>query len=141
MTEERLGIGHTAAGGEPRIGIFWMIATKTGLQLLTASCAVSKAEPYGDCLTFGPGQYQVWQSWRRTRNLPAAARPIVRTYEYEDWPRGRIVFDCAKDRFMLYADRKLIAAEIINRICDCFHLPKERTSIETDSHYRSTEAI
>ena len=113
----------------------------SGLQLLTASVAMSEAEPYGDCLTYGPGHYHVWLGWRRTRDLTPSAHATVQAYEYEDWPRGRIVFDRARDRFMLYADRKLIAAEIIGRICDRFRLPEDRTLIETDSHYRSTEAI
>jgi hypothetical protein len=93
MTEEIL----------PHVGIFWMVSAPSGAQLLAASCLLSEAEPYGDCLTFGPGHYQVWQGWRRSRELDAAARAIVRAYEYEDWPRGRIVFDHSQDRFVLSA--------------------------------------
>jgi hypothetical protein len=63
----------------------------------------------------------------------------VRSCEYEDWPRGRIVFDRSKDRFVLYADRKLMAAETIARIREHFHLPMDRTSVEGDFHYQSRE--
>jgi hypothetical protein len=38
-------------------------------------------------------------------------RAIVQSYEYEVWPRGRIVFDRARDPFVLYADRKLLTPE------------------------------
>jgi hypothetical protein len=35
-------------------------------------------------------------------------RALVRSYEYEDWPRGPIVFDQSRDLFIIYADRKLL---------------------------------
>jgi len=132
-----------SAGGpeEPRVGIFWIIGTKAGPKLLTASCRLAEAEPYGDCLTFGPGHYQVWRNWRSSRELEAAARAVVREYEYEEWPRGRVVFDRATQHFVLYADRKLMEVENIERIAECFQLPSDSISVEGDCHYRSTEVI
>jgi hypothetical protein len=47
----------------------------------------------------------------------------VRSYEYEDWPRGRVVLDRARDVFILYADRKLLTSATIARIATQFHLP------------------
>jgi hypothetical protein len=41
---------------------------------------------------------------------------LIRADEYEDWPRGRIMFDQSKDRFVLYADRKLMLPGTIARI-------------------------
>jgi hypothetical protein len=43
-------------------------------------------------------------------------RVIVRSHEYEDWPRGRIVFDRTRDQFIPYADRKLLTPATIARI-------------------------
>jgi hypothetical protein len=65
----------------------------------------------------------------------------VRSYEYEDWPRGRIVFDRARELFLLYADRKLMAPAIIERVKTQFHLPAERTEIQWDFHYQSAETM
>lgn len=126
---------------EPHVGIFWIVGTPAGSQLLTASCTLSEAEPYGDCLTFGPGHYHVWQNWRRSRDLEAVARAVVRDYEYEEWPRGRVVFDRANERFVLYSDKKLMGAVTISRICERFQLPADRVVVEGDTHYQSTEAI
>jgi hypothetical protein len=67
-----------------------------------------------------------------------ALRALVRSYEYEGWPGGRIVFDRARDLFVLYADRKLMTPATIARIEIQFHLPAERTEIQRDFHYQST---
>jgi hypothetical protein len=105
----------------------------------SAGCPLDQAEPYGDCLTYGPGHYETWARRRRDQTVDPALRAIVRSYEYEDWPRGRIVFDRARDLFILYADRKLQTPETIAYIATQFHLPAERTEIQTDFHYQSKE--
>ena len=90
---------------------------------------MDQAEPYGDFLTYGVGHYETWAQWRRDRKVDPALRAIVRSYEYEDWPRGRIVFDRSRDLFILYADRKLMTPEMIARLATQFHLPEERTEM------------
>ena len=77
--------------------------------------------------------------WRRDRKVNPALRAIVRSYEYEDWPRGRIVFDRSRDLFILYADRKLMTPATIARIETQFHVPEEHTEVQSDLHYQSTE--
>ena len=108
-------------------------------RLLTAGCPLDQAEPYGDCLTYGPGHYETWAHWRRDRTVDPALRALVRSYEYEDWPRGRIVFDRSRDLFIIYADRKLLTPATIARIATQFHLPAERTEVTSDLHYQSNE--
>ena len=66
-------------------------------------------------------------------------KALARSSEYEDWPRGRIVFDRLRDLFILYADRKLITPATIARIATQFHLPAERTEVQTDLHYQSPQ--
>ena len=91
-------------------------------------------------LTFADGHYTVWERWRRAgRGADAGLLRLVRSFEYEDWPRGRVVFDRVGDRFTLYADRKLIQADTIAHIARRFLLPAERTDVQTDFHYQSQE--
>jgi hypothetical protein len=66
-------------------------------------------------------------------------RALVRSYEYEDWPRGRIVFDRSRDLYILYADRKLLTLAMIARIATHFHLLVERAEVQSDVHYQSKE--
>jgi hypothetical protein len=102
----------------PHVGIFWVVQTSNGqARLLATACPLDQAEPYGDCLTYGPGHYETWAHWRRDRTVDPALRALVRSYEYEDWPRGRIVFDRSRDLFITYADRKLTTPSQPNFIC------------------------
>jgi hypothetical protein len=93
----------TVPGETPHVGIFWLVQTSNGeARPLAAGCPLDQAEPYGDCLTYGPGHYETWAHWRRDKTMDPALRAIVRSYEYEDWPRGRIVFDRARDLFIMW---------------------------------------
>jgi hypothetical protein len=49
------------------------------------------------------------------------------------------VFDQSKDRFVLYADRKLMLPATIARIQKQFSISAEQTTVETDLHYQSSE--
>jgi hypothetical protein len=66
----------------PHVGIFWVVQTSNGeARLLAAGCPLDLAEPYGDCLTYGPGHYEIWDHWRRDRTVEPALRALVRLYE------------------------------------------------------------
>jgi hypothetical protein len=59
----------------PQVGIFWLVqATEDEARLLTAGCPLDQAEPYGDCLTYGPGHYETWARRRRARTV----EPVLR---------------------------------------------------------------
>jgi hypothetical protein len=109
-------VNGTAQRDTPHLGIFWLVQTSNDeARLLAAGCPLDQAEPYGDCLTYSPGHYEAWAHWRRDRTVDSALRALARSYEYEDWPRGRIVFDRARDLFIIYADRKLMTPAMIAR--------------------------
>jgi hypothetical protein len=73
----------------PHLGIFWVVQTTDGkAKLLTTGCPLDQAEPYGDCLTYGPGHYETWTQWRRDKAVDPALRAMVGSYEYNGWPRG-----------------------------------------------------
>jgi hypothetical protein len=75
--------------------------------------------------------------WRKAGITEPSLRALIRVYEYEDWPRGRIVYDRSKDHSILYAESKLMVRETIVIIREHFHLPADHTSIEGDFHYQS----
>ena len=121
-------IGADAADN-PSVGIFWVVQTGSGaVHLLTVGCSLEAAEPYGDFLTFPDGHLEVWEQWRRAKDSVASLRATVRSFEYEEWPRGRIVFGQLKRPFVLYTDRKLLSPETIARIQKRFAIPAEKTT-------------
>jgi hypothetical protein len=135
-----LSMNATAPPTTPHVGIFWVAQTSDAkARLLPAGCPLDQAEPYGDCLTYSPGHYETWDHLRRDRTVDPALRAIVRSCEYEDWPRGRIVFDRSRDLFILYADRKLLTPAMIARIKAQFNLPAEHTEVQSDWHYQSKD--
>jgi hypothetical protein len=125
---------------QPSVGIFWAVQRSAReTRPLSTGCSLEAAEPYGDFRTFPDGHYNVSEVWRTLRDPDAALRALVRTFEYEDWPRGRIVFDQMKKLFILYADRKLMLPDTITQIQARFALSPDKTIVETDFHYQCHE--
>jgi NAD(P)-dependent dehydrogenase (short-subunit alcohol dehydrogenase family) len=46
--------------------------TEGEARLLAAGCPLDQVEPYGDCLTYGPGHYETWDHWRRDKTINPA---------------------------------------------------------------------
>ena len=124
---------------QPSVGIFWLVAMPDGqARLLATGCSLDGAEAYGDFLTFADGHYEVWECWRRTRSRDAELSGLVRNFEYEYWPRGRIVFDRENNSFTLYADRKLMRDDVLAAIRRKFCISEQPTSTKSDFHYQSS---
>jgi hypothetical protein len=68
-------------GKAPNLGIFWVVEAKDGeARLLASGCSLEQSEPYGDCLTYGSGHYEIWTQWRNDRNADKTLRAIARAY-------------------------------------------------------------
>jgi hypothetical protein len=120
------------------VGIFWAVQEQgSPATLVEHRCSLIEAEPYGTMLTCGHAHYDVWEQWRKT-----SGRAAIAASEYEEWPRGRIVYDRENDRFILYADAQILRdAALITAIHDKFGLPMERTDRKRDGHYQSTRRL
>lgn len=119
--------------GEPAVGIFWQVESS----LVVERTPLSEAEPYGECLTHAGGHYDRWENWQRlgAAGLRAAGLPEAIAFsEYDDWPRGRVVFDSEALRFMLYADRRLQRPEIVARLVEAFGLSTADVVVRCDPH-------
>ncbi len=125
---------------EPSVGIFWWVQDDTGNgALVTDRTPLASAEPYGDCLTHARGHYDVWERWRL---LSAAARvkdglpQVIVDREYEDLPRGRVVYPQPSARFWIYADRRLQQPLVLDQLRSAFGLLEEQCDVRSDPHYR-----
>ena len=119
----------------PAVGIFWRV---DGFVVIDRS-TLDTAEPYGDCLTHAAGHYERWQEWQLlgAPSLRALGFPeAIATTEYDDWPRGRIVYEFVLRHFVLYADRRLQKPEIIAALKEAFGLGDVEVVVRSDAHYR-----
>ena len=119
----------------PAVGIFWRV---DGFVVIDRS-TLDAAEPYGDCLTHAAGHYERWLEWQLlgAPGLRALGYPgAIATTEYDEWPRGRIVYEVVLRRFVLYADRRLQKPEIIAALKGAFGLSDAEVVVRSDPHYR-----
>ncbi len=120
---------------QPAVGIFWRVA---GVLVVDRS-TLDNAEPYGDCITHAAGHYDRWQEWQA---LGGAGRALagypdhIASTEYDEWPRGRIVYETPARRLVLYADRRLQQVAMINALKTAFGLNQADVVVRGDSHYR-----
>ena len=120
------------------VGIFWAIQEQgAAVSIVDHCCSLKEAEPYGTMLTCPHGPYDVWEQWRK-----AGGRAAIAASEYEEWPRGRIVYDLESGRFVLYADAQILRDPVlIAAIRERFGLPLDQTAAKGDNHYRSTRRL
>ena len=111
---------------EPRVGIFWLIDGKP----LIDSTPLSQAEPYGDHLTHPRGHAEVWEQYQRVGTAPS-------DMEYEESPRGRVIYHTKTRRFTFLADPCILKDKsMVSTIMSAMNLPNKSTDKGTDAHYR-----
>jgi hypothetical protein len=143
----RLAGLNLATHSESFVGIFWAVQEKgSAAVILDHRCPISEAEPYGDMLTCPHGHYEAWEQWRKNaRNDRSGLAFLIATDEYEEWPRGRIVYSSPHDHFVLYADAQILSRpDLLTIIHEKFGLPADRTQItqtKRDSHYVSSRRL
>jgi len=120
----------------PAVGIFWRV---NGILVIDRS-TLDQAELYGECLTHAAGHYVRWQEWQalHTPRLVALGYPeCISWTEYDQWPRGRIVYQTPTRRFVLYADRRLHKPPVMEALKTAFGLNEAQVEviIRSDSHY------
>jgi hypothetical protein len=129
----------TSPAAVPSVGIFWSVPDAAGV-LVSDATPLPEAEAYGSCLTHPRGHYELWEAWQALGpavlarlGLPSA----IAWLEYEECPRGRIVFETTTRMFILYADRSLQTPPLVAAIRARFALGAEPVTVKGDPHYRT----
>jgi hypothetical protein len=113
------------AAPEPQVGIFWLFRDR----IIVDSTPLSKAPPYGKALGHTTSHIDFWTRQQHSGAVPAEV-------EYEEPPRGRVVFDRHEQRYHLMADKC-----ILGRLMAAMNLPPDKTSEGRDEHYRCHECL
>lgn len=123
----------------PQVGIFWLVPAPGAPVLLCDSTPWPQAEPYGVCLGHPRGHFETWEAWRALgmRCLGRLGLPAcILGYEYEDFPRGRIVYQRDSEEFIIYADPRLHRPRLRRAILARFALEPVPVRFAVDAHYR-----
>jgi len=126
------------------VGYFWLLVDRAGRDAILADTLdLADAETYDELLTHPGGHCDFWEkmkrrgpAWLRARNLSAA----LLSTEYEDWPRGRVVYSPSQDRFYIYADPRIQTPARIALVRERFQIFGSNFVISGDSHYRPPPA-
>ena len=110
------------------VGIFWLV----GDRLIVDASSRSEAEPYGDCLTHCNSHIDFWTQQQQLGAVPP-------DLEYEEPPRGRVVFNSKAQKFYLLADKCILKdSSSVAEIIKAMHLPMN-TIVDADPHYKCPE--
>ncbi len=114
------------------VGIFWLLNDR----LILDASPLSEAEPYGDCLTHRNSHIDFWTEQQRIGAQP-------RDMEYEEAPRGRVVYDTKVRKFYILADRCILDnKDTVDRITLELNLPSEAMAPpRRDPHYRCPNCV
>ena len=126
------------------VGPFWVVESDGRVGIIALTVPLKQAEPYGDMLTVGTGHLDYWSrlAHRGARALREAGIPTAPIWsEYEEWPRGRVMYDRAAQRFIIRADRQLHRPAFIRLIVDRFGIAVDDATILPDDHYRSVRRL
>jgi hypothetical protein len=88
-------------------------------------------------LTVDTGDLQRWSQLTRrgARALRQAGIPTAPVWpEYEEWPRGRVLYDRAARHFVVRADRQLHRPEFTGLIAARFHIDAAGATVLPDDH-------
>ena len=111
--------------GAPEVGIFWVVDGKP----LAFGDPLAEAEPWGDFKNYKQDHIRLWKFLQRNGVVP-------RDSEYEDYPRGRVVYNTKTDAFMFFADRCILKDKpMVEHLLAELHLPSTTTT-ESDPHYK-----
>lgn len=115
---------------EPEVGIFWLVAGK----LVIDRTPLSRAERDSDFVNHPRSHHSQWSQLQRDGTMPP-------DMEYEEPPRGRVVYGIRAKQFTLLADRCILERKsLVRRILQELHLPAT-TPLRTDPHYRCVDCL
>jgi hypothetical protein len=126
------------------VGLFWGVESVGHAVLLAHAVLLGQAELYGDMLTTGTGHYDFWSALARrgARALREADLPTAPVWsEYDEWPRGRVLYDCNARRFIVRADPQLHQPAFLRLVATRFRIVEADALILPDDHYRSIRRL
>lgn len=116
---------------EPQVGIIFYFEQK--LQLETTP--VAKGGNYGEFKIHEGDHVDLWDRLVKDGQVP-------QHLEYQDVPRGRVAYNYSSERYRLMLDRCILGKkDVVDEITKQLDLPKRKTDVVADPHYRCAECL
>ena len=111
------------------------------MHLLVYSIPIPRADIYGEMLTVDRGHAEIWKTLAALgmRGLAKRGLPsVLLAADYDEFPRGRVVYKPAAEEFTIWADPKLHRPGIVEALKGGFSIGGAAFRVERDDHYRTT---
>ncbi len=110
----------------PKVGIFWIYRNK----IIGKTYSLSEAEKYGNFLSPILGHYEYWEEIQKLE-------PKLYYEEYENIPRGRVVYNMIKKQFVLLSSKSIIKNQSVVKAIKEFFSIQDNTKLikKSDFHY------
>lgn len=122
------------------VGPFFAVREERTTHLIVYGIPLRRADIYGEMLTVDRGHAEIWEALAALgiRSLAMQGLPRVLLISgYDDFPRGRIVYDPAAKKFTVWADPKLHRPDIVEALKSGFSIGEAAYRVECDDHYRT----
>ncbi len=108
------------------IGLFWIYKSQIYLKLIEKD----KVKVIDNFIDSDFAHYQVW-------NEVSLQNKDFYLYEYEDVPRGRVIYDIKKVQYIVYSNNDIInSIEDKLLIVNAFNLQQSEVVFKYDEHYK-----
>jgi len=109
---------------EGKVGIFWWYRGR----LLASAVPIAEGVVSGDIVDSALNHYSHWR-------LIQQQHPALHRLEYDEVPRGRVVFSKKEVVFSVFMNSKLNRPGVKNSITRAFELDGKNVRFASDSHY------
>jgi len=113
----------------PQIGIFWIFEGK----IYAKTKCLQDIKAVDNFKDIDDAHYKIWDE------ILLQQRKLY-LYEYEDIPRGRVVYSMDNAEYIVYSNEEIInSKEARNLIIGAFNLNREQVLFQYDAHYKILE--
>jgi len=129
MDLDEAAIERERAKGVGEVGIFWFYRGS----IQPVSIPHTLGEAYGE---FVNGHWDHVTYWPHVKRRLRVKHPEIMNYEYEQVPRGRVIYRESDGRFLIYGSRDFVTDEARKQqVLQAFRIPSEQAVFRADEHY------
>ena len=131
IRKQKTSIKMGRYSGVGEVGIFWFFNGR----VIHDSVPFTQGEEYGDFVNGRSDHCSFWRDIQR--RVPALAM-----LEYDQVPRGRVVYRKKDATFLVYGSEQFIGSTVQKGlVADSFNLPLKKTVFKTDEHYSNISGM